>query len=190
MIYFTSDLHFGHKNAITFTNRPFADVEEMDQKLIENWNKKVHANDEVYILGDLTMKGPQYAQDILSQLKGRKYLVRGNHDNFVDGRDFETWRFEWIKDYYRMNYMNNRIILCHYPFAEWDCARHGSLHLHGHIHSSPEYNLAQREAGMFRYDVGVDANNYAPVSLKEIEAFFECVENGWPAHTDRDGNPT
>ena len=55
MIYFTSDLHFWHKNAIIYTNRPFETVEEMNEKLIEYWNKTVHANDEVYILGDVTM---------------------------------------------------------------------------------------------------------------------------------------
>ena len=58
MIYFTSDLHFWHKNAIIYTNRPFETVEEMNEKLIEYWNKTVHANDEVYILGDVTMVRP------------------------------------------------------------------------------------------------------------------------------------
>ena len=55
MIYFTSDLHFWHKNAIVYTYRPFETVEEMNEALIGNWNKIVHGNDEVYILGDVTM---------------------------------------------------------------------------------------------------------------------------------------
>ena len=68
MIYFTSDLHFWHKNAIIYTNRPFETVEEMNEKLIEYWNKTVHANDEVYILGDVTMVRPGRATEIISRL--------------------------------------------------------------------------------------------------------------------------
>ena len=61
MIYFTSDLHFWHKNVIRYTDRPFSSVNEMNKKLIENWNHTVHANDEVYILGDVTMRKLSYA---------------------------------------------------------------------------------------------------------------------------------
>ena len=64
MIYFTSDLHFGHKNIISHTGRPFSAAEEMDEALIRNWNRTVQPNDEVYILGDLTMKGPDFAAGI------------------------------------------------------------------------------------------------------------------------------
>ena len=51
MIYFTADTHFDHANIIRFCNRPFATVEEMNETLIANWNRKVHGNDTVYILG-------------------------------------------------------------------------------------------------------------------------------------------
>ena len=47
----------------------------------------------------------------------------------------------------------------------WPKSRYGSLHLHGHIHSKGDYNIKQRDAGILRYDVGIDANNYQPVSL-------------------------
>jgi len=80
MIYFTADLHFRHDNIIRHCNRPFRSVEEMDKRLVENWNKTVKSNDEIYILGDLTMKGAEVANDFLRKLKGIKYLVRGNHD--------------------------------------------------------------------------------------------------------------
>ena len=80
MIYFTSDLHFWHKNAIIYTNRPFETVEEMNEKLIEYWNKTVHANDEVYILGDVTMVRPGRATEIISRsmtiLPGKSSLNR------------------------------------------------------------------------------------------------------------------
>ena len=53
MIYFTADTHFDHANIIRFCNRPFATVGEMNEALIANWNRKVHGNDTVYILGDM-----------------------------------------------------------------------------------------------------------------------------------------
>ena len=56
MIYFTADTHFDHANIIRFCNRPFATVEEMNETLITNWNRKVHANDTVFIIGDMLIK--------------------------------------------------------------------------------------------------------------------------------------
>lgn len=71
MIYFTSDLHLGHKNIIRLCNRPFSSIEEMDAVLIENWNRKVHQNDTVYILGDLMFRSEKPPEEYLRQLKGR-----------------------------------------------------------------------------------------------------------------------
>ena len=104
MIYFTSDLHFWHKNSIVYTNRPFETVEKMNEKLIEYWNKTVHANDEVYILGDVTMVRPGRATEIISQLKGRKYLLMGNHDYFAREKQFEpaACGIEWVKMYHEL----------------------------------------------------------------------------------------
>ena len=64
--------------------RPFKTVEEMDRVCIQNWNCRVGSDDDIYILGDFSMRGPHYALEILKQLNGRKHLVRGNHDQFVD----------------------------------------------------------------------------------------------------------
>ena len=144
MIYFTSDLHFWHKNSIVYTNRPFETVEKMNEKLIEYWNKTVHANDEVYILGDVTMVRPGRATEIISQLKGRKYLLMGNHDYFAREKQFEpaACGIEWVKMYHE-------------------------------LHSSQEYNLLNRDKGRRQFDVGVDANDFKPVSLEAIVTFFE-----------------
>ena len=90
MIYFTSDLHFYHKNINKYAKRPLDSVEEMNEKLIKNWNNRIKSEDEVYILGDFTMKGTEYAADILSKLKGKKYLIKGNHDNFVNQETFDN----------------------------------------------------------------------------------------------------
>ena len=79
MIHFTSDLHLGHKNIIRLCNRPFSSSEEMDEVLMENWNRKVHRNDTIYILGDLMFRSEKPPEDYLRQLKGKKHLIMGNH---------------------------------------------------------------------------------------------------------------
>ena len=71
MIYFTSDMHFGHNNIIKLCQRPFSSAEEMDNCMIENWNKLVKAKDEIYILGDIAWGEPD---KYLKQLNGKKYL--------------------------------------------------------------------------------------------------------------------
>ena len=110
--------------------------------------------------------------EILQQLNGRKYLVRGNHDQFVDKTSFDRSWFEWVKDYHGLSYQKQQFILFHYPLAEWNRAHHGSIHLHGHQHNKPEYNITNAELGFLRYDVGVDANDMTPVSIEEILQFF------------------
>lgn len=176
MVYFTADLHFYHDNIIKHTGRPFNSSEEMNVALIKNWNKKVMPNDEVYIVGDVTMKGPELAMKVLKQLNGRKYLIRGNHDNFVDKAGFDQSIFEWVKDYHRLVYQNEQIILFHYPIEEWDQMFRGSIHLHGHQHNGSDYNFNNAAKGIRRLDVGVDANNYAPVSIDDVFAYFELGE--------------
>lgn len=173
MIYFTSDLHFYHDNVIQFAHRPFADREEMHQTLIQNWNETVSIQDEIYILGDFTMKGPTYAMDILSQLKGKKYLIKGNHDSFVEQQSFDSSLFVWVKDYYELKYNDLKFVLFHYPIQEWNGFFRDSYHLHGHQHNHLNYNYNNLAKGLRRYDVGVDANGMKPVSIEEILAFFQ-----------------
>ena len=62
--------------------------------------------------------------------------------------------------------------LMHYPMLSWPHSEAGAVQLHGHIHASSDYNEQNRKNGILRYDVGVDANNYFPVSVKDILEFF------------------
>ncbi len=173
MVYFTSDLHFYHDNIIRSVNRPFKDFNSMNKTLIKNWNSKISASDEVYILGDVTMKGPELAMECLSQLKGRKYLIHGNHDRFVAHSDFDPSVFGWIKEYAEITVFNTRFVLFHYPIAEWNGYFKGAIHLHGHQHNHEDYNFKNLEQGIRRFDVGVDANYMFPVSAQEILDFFQ-----------------
>ena len=106
MIWFVSDTHFGHKNILKYTKRPFSSVEEMDEILIANWNNRVKEEDEVYHLGDVALCSPNKLRKILDRLKGKIYLIRGNQDRSAEAcRD----RFEWIKDYHEKDFYLLRI---------------------------------------------------------------------------------
>lgn len=174
MIYFTSDTHFGHTNVIRYNRRPFETAEEMDEALIRNWNSRVEPEDDIFILGDLTLKGPGAANALLPRLQGRKYLIRGNHDQFADRLTFRREYFQWIRDYYELEVQGRFYILCHFPFLSWNGMNEGSFQLHGHQHNRPDYNLYNRGMGRAQLDVGVDAWNMAPVSLQELTAFWEA----------------
>lgn len=168
MIWFTSDLHLGHRSVITMCERPFESVEEMNETLIRNFNSCVQKNDTVYILGDVTHRVPVVeANQLISRLNGKKILCRGNHD-----KKYDEQLFEGIYDFLQIKEDGVIISLMHYPMMSWPKSRHGSLHLHGHIHSKEEYNPLQKSSGILRYDVGVEANGYYPVSIKQIKEFF------------------
>jgi len=167
MIYYTSDLHLGHKNIIEYEDRPFKDIYEMNSNLIFNWNNIVKPKDEVYILGDLAFVGSNYSlEDLMyniKQLNGKIHLIRGNHDTWVDKKSFNPRLFESI-DYYKEIKDNGRdIVLCHYPIEDWNGMNYGSIHLHGHLHSNPTELYREN-----RFNIGVDNWNYKPVSLKEV----------------------
>lgn len=164
MIYYTSDLHFGHKNIIKYENRPWLSVKEMDQGLIDRWNSRVKNRDLVYILGDFTLSvSTSYVESILTALKGRKILITGNHDYFAEKSRFREY-FEHITPYMKIHSDGQRIILCHYPLWSWDGMNNGTLHLYGHVHSNPMYQLRKKGA----YNVGADLHDWYPITLEEI----------------------
>ena len=80
--------------------------------------------------------------------------------------------FEDIKDFIKISVDGCNFALMHYPMLSWPKMRSGGYQLHGHIHARMEYNEANRAEGIRRYDVGVDANNFFPVSVKQIVDFF------------------
>lgn len=174
MIYFTSDLHFDHARAIKLCLRPFTTVEEMNQALIDNWNKTVTSKDEVYILGDITLShNAEKAQNYLLQLNGIKHLVKGNHDQFVNSIHFKPNIFASIQDYKEFKYNGNYFVLMHYPILDWNHMHsQNSFMLHGHMHNPPQYNINNIKNNIRRYDVGVDANNFTPISIEEIVKKF------------------
>jgi calcineurin-like phosphoesterase family protein len=178
MIYFTADTHFCHSSIIGSCGRPFENAQEMNLALIDNWNSCVTDRDEIYILGDFLYKGKgKDANKILDKLKGRKYLIVGNHEKYLADPEFKPEAFEWINYYYVFKYEGVKIVLFHYPILSWDSSHHGSIHLYGHVHNSgikhPEYGSKLQLLGPRAVNVGVDVNDFYPVSIKAI---FDKVE--------------
>jgi len=152
--FFTSDLHFGHKNVMKFcaNTRPWPDVEQMNEALIVAWNSTVSATDTIYILGDFSFSKREITEVILKRLNGHKYLVYGNHDSQL--------REGWAKEYFvhRADYLRHKIegqdvVMFHFPILEWEKCQNGSFHLYGHVHGKPMEVMTGRSL-----DVGWDAH--------------------------------
>lgn len=179
MIYFTSDTHFGHANVIRFAGRPWQTIEQMGAALVASINARVGMRDELWILGDFSYRlGRDEALAIRQSITCRRvHLVPGNHDRNWAVPELEG-AFLLEPPIAKIKYEGYRFVCSHYPIMDWEGMRRGSIQLHGHIHSRPEYNEHNRGRGLFRYDVGVDANGYRPVSIEEVMAFFDGVESG------------
>ena len=179
-LFFTSDQHFFHQNIIKFTNRPYANVSEMNWDLIEKYNNVVPEDGIVFLLGDISFTGNiQKINHIIHSLNGTKYLILGNHDyqNKINRRailsSFED-SFDLVEIMVEDPEMKSpqKIVMCHYPICFWNGQDRGSWHLYGHIHGGPRTSSRDRlieDKSLLRYDVGVDNNNYAPISYNELK---------------------
>ncbi len=171
MIFFTSDLHFGHEKIIRNCHRPFKDVEDMNSQLIENWNATVGSRDDIYILGDFALRLEMSTiHALLEQLKGRKHLIFGNHDH-----EIARHRYYFRDVLCSMNSLfmmrisgDRRLLLCHYPLMYW-CGDYDDrfIHLYGHIHNNA-HDMKWARHLRNSYNVGVDVNDYRPVDLDTV----------------------
>lgn len=163
--WYTSDLHFGHSNVIKYCNRPWNTADEMDEGLIENFNKVVGVNDTTYIIGDISFRKSTITKYILSRLNGRLIGIKGNHD--PEG-GYENCFKEWHRDF--IGKVNGQMFhMYHFPLSSWyhmGSDYDKTIHLHGHIHSAPGTD----DPLQCKFDVGVDAHNWAPVSMDYIMA--------------------
>lgn len=169
MVYFTADLHLGNEVVLEKRHRPFSSVAEMNARLIENFNRTVAPEDTVYLLGDICQDMPEEeANALIGRMNGRRILLWGNHDLRYDPALFVR-----TEDFLMTDLGGRRFVLSHYPMIDWPMRKEGGIHIHGHLHTSAAFNLNNRSAGWFRYDAGVDANDFRPVSLTEILRFYE-----------------
>lgn len=166
MIFFTADEHYGHKNIIKYCNRPFDNVLEMNERIIANHNKVVGCNDTVFHLGDVSMKTPHslVVERYLQHLNGKEhYYIKGSHDKWL------KFPYEVIME---IRECKQFIVLCHYAMRVWPRSHYNSWQLYGHSHG--------RLPGVGKqYDVGVDNNNFSPVSFDEIKAIMEKLPDNF-----------
>lgn len=167
-IFVTSDCHFGHKRILEYESktRQFSSIEEMDEKLIDNWNGLVKPTDEIYILGDLSFHKLNKTVEILNRLNGKKCCISGNHDShlikhqeFIDcfeGRLFDLLDHKINGTYY---------VMCHYPMLSWNRSHYGAINLFGHLHSSWKGNKQQ-------LNVGMDCHNLCPINIEEVSVLL------------------
>ena len=146
MRYYIADLHLFHRSLnAQMDKRGFDSVAEMNEYIVKQWNSRVNKNDEVIILGDFSWGKADETLEILSRMKGKKYLIRGNHDRFLNDKNFDSSLFEWIKDYEELKDNKRKIILSHYPIACYngqyrrdEFGKAKTYMLHGHIHKTQD----------------------------------------------------
>lgn len=140
MNYYISDLHIGHANAIKYDNRPFADINEMNNAIINNWNSRVKTTDTVYILGDFIWAKEENWPYFVEPLAGNKVLIRGNHDpqQFTPA---VRRMFGEITNLKEITDSERHVVMCHYPipFFRAGFANSNSYMLYGHVHKTIEY---------------------------------------------------
>jgi calcineurin-like phosphoesterase family protein len=173
-VFFTSDTHFWHEHVINFSKRPFNSIEEMNEALITLWNETVGSDDVIYHLGDFGFCGQEKFTDIISRLNGKKYLILGNHD-IKNIKKSWTEHFENIAMMAQIKVEGQLVYLSHFPLYTWGglYRKDPIWHFYGHVHTKDGI-ITNRDAWLkpnrYQYDVGVDNNNYCPVSFNEIKA--------------------
>lgn len=165
-IWFTSDQHFGHKNIIHLSHRPFKSIEQMDQWMIDEWNACVASEDTIYHLGDFAYKNRTPLEEYCKALNGHKHLILGNHDKYKVKEYLKF--FDTVQDILYVTSENphekHDFVLFHYPILSWRRRGKGAIHLYGHVHEAILSILETQRA----YNVGVDRNDFKPISLEKI----------------------
>lgn len=156
--YFIGCTHFYHHNIINYCNRPFKSVQEMNEALVGNWNKVVAANDIIYHLGDFSFGTFEQSKEVLSKLKGKKILIRGNHDR-LSSQKFLEMGFEEV---HKKLILNSIFYLSHRP--DFKATDQGHVNIHAHIHNEPTNWLHPARF----INVSAEAVNYTPIELREI----------------------
>jgi calcineurin-like phosphoesterase family protein len=157
--YFSSDHHFGHKNIIKYCNRPFSSLEEMDIKLIKNWNNTVSEEDTVYYLGDFQFNNQR---DYKEELKGNIVFIRGNHDKNTKIKSLVESMIIKLRQY--------TVMCSHVPIWDnKDISDNVNFFLNAHVHEEwKHFKINDR----YTINVGVDQWEFRPVSIKKLIKYY------------------
>lgn len=160
--FFTADEHYGHGNIIKYCDRPFSSTQEMDDTMIVNHNSVVGENDVTIHAGDFTFYDRDKAQKIINQLNGAHCFLKGSHDKWLPND------YKQIYEFHASMYTPKSvlIVVCHYCMRTWAKSHFNSWHLYGHSHGKLD------PIGK-SWDIGVDNNDFFPLSLKQIEILMK-----------------
>lgn len=180
--FYTSDLHFGHTNVLTYCNRPFKTMERMNEVLIKNINQRVKKGDILYHLGDFAFYGKERGvfgqktkgEAFLEQIQGTTILLAGNHDKNNKVKPFMLGSVISLP-------IIGKATMSHYPSTDEHCPftfdkEILNYHLCGHVHDAWKHYY-DREKNVLNINVGVDAWNYQVVSEQEIIKYIKEVKN-------------
>lgn len=166
-IYMISDTHLNHNNIIKYCKRPFDNIEEMNDSLINNWNEIVNPNDIVYHLGDLYLGSKYDLKDLVSRLNGEIYLIRGNHDRLTV-KSYEDCGITVLKNA-PILLDEYKIALSHRPIPD-TMLKPDYINIHGHIHQRKLEDILDTK--LFNpnrhINVSCDVLNFKPKLLDEL----------------------
>lgn len=193
-IFFTSDWHLGHENALKFDERPFNGLSHMNEVLITRFNATVPTYGVCYFIGDMGNR-TEDIRKVITRLNGIKVLILGNHDHGIN--TMYGCGFDVVLDKAVMSIAKQQVSISHCPkigvyredtkamknasenwhgesrdkHRRFAVPEYGQFHLHGHIHSRKDKPQSVKILGR-QFDVGVTANNYTPVSISQIESWI------------------
>lgn len=158
-LFVIADTHLDHPHILEYCPRGVSTIEEMNEMLVTNWNSRVSTRDTVIIVGDLAFKNHR---KWLGRLRGRKILVKGNHDDM--SQEIYSQCFITVKDIYIRSFEKTSAVFCHYAMRAWPFKAAGAIHLYGHSHGRLPEIMTERAC-----DCGCDIWNYFP---QPIDVFF------------------
>ena len=167
--YIISDTHFHHKNIIELCNRPFDNVKEMDEYMINQWNKTVKKHDTIFHLGDFGFGKSEEIQETISKLNGRKILIMGNHDRRIT-KNVKKWIEMGFDEVYKYPILYKKFFwLSHQPIESLN-ENMPYINLHGHIHN----NILEQSC-FVNFSVEQKIVNYAPQNLDLFISNFRKI---------------
>lgn len=161
------DTHFYDENILHFCDRPFKTVEEMNNYMVFRWNELVSSEDTVIVNGDFACGTEEELVEVGKCLKGKKVLVRGNHDTMPD-EVYYAAGFDKVYDYPIL--VNEFFLVSHEPLF---VQRNGVFaNVFAHVHDHPAYVTASSRS----YCTSVERNGYVPVEMGAmVEAMKQAV---------------
>lgn len=188
---YIADTHFYHNRLCQeMDHRGFKNYEEMNAYMIEKWNEKVTPKDEVYILGDFSIAKGDATNAVLKQLKGKKHLIIGNHDRYLEDKRFDVGLYRSIQPYKEIRDRGRSVILSHYPvmcyngqYRRGTDGKPTTYMLYGHTHNTQDEERMSRFIRLTRETLAASRHrpDPEPIPCNMINCF--CMFSGYQPMT-------